>query len=74
MPELMITYRAAAFWARVYVPEMLMGFMTQEENEDIAQVEIRTENVAAEPKKVATEVLQEKTNTKPEIEEDPFNV
>ena len=74
MPELMITYRAAAFWARVYVPEMLMGFMTQEENEDIAQVEIRTENVAAEPKSVATEVLQAKNNTKPEIEEDPFNV
>ena len=42
MPQLMIRYRAAAFWARLYVPEMLMGYMTAEEAEDIqvAQVQV----------------------------------
>ena len=40
-PELMLRYRAAAFWGRVYVPEYLVGMKTQEEIIDIepAQVE-----------------------------------
>lgn len=35
MPMLMLTYRAAAFWQRVYAPEMSMGFRTVEEERDI---------------------------------------
>lgn len=35
MPELMFMYRAAAFWSRVYAPEVSMGFLTREEAEDI---------------------------------------
>ena len=35
MPEQMLRYRAAAFWQRVYCPEISMGFMTTEEAEDI---------------------------------------
>lgn len=38
MPEQMFRYRAAAFWQRMYAPEISMGFMTQEEAEDIAEV------------------------------------
>lgn len=34
MPELMIRYRAAAFWGRLYVPEIMMGMLTTEEIED----------------------------------------
>ena len=30
MPDLMIRYRAAAFWGRLYVPEFLVGMKTQE--------------------------------------------
>ena len=38
MPELMIRYRAAAFFGRLYAPEILMGMMTREEMEDIGTV------------------------------------
>lgn len=34
MPELMLQYRAAAFFGRVYAPELLMGMQTKEEIED----------------------------------------
>jgi len=36
MPELMIRYRAATFFGRLYAPEMLMGMSSQDELEDIA--------------------------------------
>lgn len=39
MPMLMLTYRAAAFWQRVYAPEMSMGFRTVEEERDVQDVE-----------------------------------
>lgn len=35
MPELMLSYRATAFFARVYTPESLNGVQTTEEIEDI---------------------------------------
>lgn len=35
MPEQMFKYRAAAFWQRVYAPEIGMGFHTREELQDI---------------------------------------
>ena len=40
MPELMIRYRAAAFWARLYCPDLLMGVAyLPEEAETIAESE-----------------------------------
>ena len=39
MPEVMLRYRAAAFFGRVYAPDLLMGFRTIEEEEDIQFVE-----------------------------------
>lgn len=36
MPELMLAYRAAAFFARVHCPEALMGMTTVEEQTDTA--------------------------------------
>ena len=36
IPELMLAYRAAAFFARVHCPEALMGVQTSEEVEDIS--------------------------------------
>lgn len=41
MPDLMIRYRAAAFWGRLYVPEFLVGMKTQEEVIDIEPVEVK---------------------------------
>ena len=35
MPEQMLQYRAAAFWQRVYAPEISMGLLTADEAEDI---------------------------------------
>lgn len=35
MPSQMLRYRAAAFWQRVYCPEISMGLMTSEEVSDI---------------------------------------
>jgi hypothetical protein len=35
MPDLMLRYRAAAFFGRLYAPDVLMGMQTQEELQDI---------------------------------------
>lgn len=37
MPELMLAYRAAAFFARVYIPNSLMGLYVEGEVEDISE-------------------------------------
>jgi len=37
MPELMLTYRAAAFFGRIYCPEILNGMHTDNELEDISR-------------------------------------
>lgn len=43
IPELMLAYRAAAFFARVHCPEVLMGCQIEGEAEDIVQNEtVRT--------------------------------
>jgi hypothetical protein len=36
MPELMLRYRSAAFFARLYAPDITLGMQTAEEVEDIA--------------------------------------
>lgn len=38
MPEVMLMYRSAAFWTRLYCPEVAMGLHTEEEIEDVAEV------------------------------------
>ncbi len=40
MPELMLRYRAATLFGRLYAPEILMGMRTQDEIEDIELVDI----------------------------------
>lgn len=39
MPELMLQYRSATFFARAYCPQALMGFYTTDEMIDIGKVE-----------------------------------
>jgi hypothetical protein len=41
MPELMMRYRAAAFFGRLYAPEITMGMHTTEEVIDIQHEEPR---------------------------------
>jgi hypothetical protein len=43
LPDLMIRYRAAAFWGRLYIPELLVGIQTQEEAVDIEPVTVKPE-------------------------------
>lgn len=47
MPELMLRYRAAAFFGRLYAPEIMMGMQTFEEVIDIEPV-VRTVDKEAE--------------------------
>ena len=49
MPSLMLTYRAAAFWQRMYCPEISMGFLTKEEADDIQDAEIVDETIHRKP-------------------------
>lgn len=48
MPELMIRYRAATFFGRLYAPEVLMGFHTSDEIQDIGHTVINGNGVAVE--------------------------
>lgn len=39
MPDLMLRYRAATLFGRLYAPEKLMGLQTEEENRDVYELE-----------------------------------
>lgn len=54
MPNQMLRYRAAAFWQRVYCPEISMGLLTVEELNDVQDVdyvEVQSTQMAAEARK-----------------------
>jgi hypothetical protein len=51
MPELMIRYRAAAFFGRLYAPEIMMGMQTMEEVIDVTHQDVRA---TAAPEEVPT--------------------
>ena len=61
MPNQMLRYRAAAFWQRVYCPEISMGLMTAEEAEDIEYAQIVSEPtpIEADPKGNISQMLDE---------------
>ena len=40
MPEVMLRYRAASFFGKIYAPELLMGLMSVEENQDIESLDL----------------------------------
>ena len=45
MPELMLRYRAATFFGRQYIPDLLLGVQTSEEVIDIQPIDVTTGNV-----------------------------
>jgi hypothetical protein len=66
MPELMIRYRAAAFWGRLYASDLLLGIQSQEEVVDVELVNVSTNldelNAKIQPpvaEPVKTEVVDE---------------
>lgn len=44
MPELMLRYRSAAFFGRLYAPEILMGMKTQDEAEEMIDITPKEES------------------------------
>ncbi len=58
MPEVMLRYRSAAFFGRLYAPELLMGLPTEEEVRDTIDVELQKDGTYAMPE-------QPKTDPKP---------
>jgi len=56
MPELMLAYRAAAFWTRLNCPEVSMGLHTSEEREDMIHVPVTRNNM---PDDIKTALLSE---------------
>ena len=53
MPELMLRYRAASFFGRLYAPEILNGLQTVEESEDIGMRNVTPARIPEEVVKVA---------------------
>ena len=68
MPDLMIRYRSAAFWGRLYIPELLVGIQTQEEALDVEPVVI-TEPAPA-PAKASVQELNQKIAKAATVEEE----
>jgi hypothetical protein len=63
MPEVMLRYRAATFFGRLYVPEILMGIRSYDEVVDIEGEEVPASCVAEKTREKAQELkkrLQEK--------------
>ena len=73
MPELMLHYRAATFWTRLYAPELSLGLHTVEEHQDI---EAGKAEIVVEPGKSQLDALTEELEKKqkevePEQEREP---
>jgi len=64
MPELMVRYRAAAFWGRLYIPELLVGIQTQEEVLDVEPV-----TISEAPAKASIDELNQKIAKTATVEE-----
>jgi hypothetical protein len=66
MPELMIRYRAAAFFGRLYAPEILMGMQTAEEVIDVSHEEQTVVKVNKEQERL--KILISDASTHEELE------
>ena len=62
MPELMIRYRAAAFFGRLYAPDILMGMQTMEEVQDVEELTDNKPRVDAERENRVIAFLSKFTN------------
>lgn len=66
MPDQMLRYRAAAFFGRIYAPEILMGMQTYEEVVDITPVAVEEVQAAKETERLA--LMIEQATTTDELE------
>jgi hypothetical protein len=58
MPDLMLRYRSAAFFGRIYAPELLMGLPSSEESRDIITVTEQEDGSYAEDNMPAAPVIK----------------
>ena len=58
MAELMFRYRAAAFFGRLYAPEILMGMLSSDEVEDISYTTLKSEPVKLKQTFSESELLE----------------
>lgn len=65
MPDVMLTYRAAAFFSRFYAPEMALGMHTTEEREDMRAGSIDVEAVPVTTTDAPAEVIPARTTRAP---------
>ena len=70
MPELMLRYRSASFFGRLYAPEILMGMRSTDEVKDIEDkpfdIEIAKDDVNSKLEEMAKDIKPDKKETKPE--------
>jgi|LGVE01.1.fsa_nt_gb hypothetical protein len=66
MPDLMLRYRAAAFFGRLYAPDVLMGMHTDDEVQDIGERQAVAAVELAEPQTVEAVVEPLVEDPKPE--------
>ena len=57
IPQLMLMYRAAAWWTRVYAPDLGLGMHTSEELEDMAPIVVPLEISPGNPKDLEAALL-----------------
>jgi len=69
LPDLMLRYRAAMFWTRVYCPEATLGFYTKEEVQDIVDVEPGENGTYIPVEPVEAETLADKVAKKKDAPE-----
>ena len=70
LPELMLTYRAATFFARTHAPELTMGLPTREEAIDIGEVETTARVVETSPLTPGTHTTRKpRKQAKPKVED-----
>lgn len=55
MPELMLRYRSAAFFARLYAPDITLGMLTADEAQDVAVRDVTPATVPARSSKLFVE-------------------
>lgn len=68
MPELMIRYRAAAFFGRLYAPEIMMGMQTREEIVDVQHDVLDQEQVKKAKELQRIELMINEASTVEELE------
>jgi hypothetical protein len=67
MPELMLRYRAASFFGRLYAPEILNGLQTVEESEDIGMRDVTPTRPPEDVVKLAPDALPVAVTDSPKL-------